>query len=150
VVTNPVTPHIWYQCSWKAPIRANIAHMKISLGRAALVSAIILVPFDSLTSQTSQAQRIPQFENSDVKVWKTTVMPNAPLSMHTHEHARVIVALSGGTMKIAYEDGTSEIEHWETGKAYWLSAEEGKKRHADQNVGDKPIEVMVVEVKNDK
>jgi hypothetical protein len=70
--------------------------------------------------------------------------------MHTHEHARVIVALSGGTMKIAYEDGKSEVEHWDTGKAYWLSAEEGKRRHADANVGDKPIEVMVVEVKNDK
>jgi beta-alanine degradation protein BauB len=120
--------------------------MKISLVRAALISAIVLVSF----GQTPPSQRIPQFENADVKVWKTTVLPNAPLAMHTHDHARVIVALSGGTMKIVYEDGKSEVEHWETGKAYWLSAEEGKRRHADANVGDKPIEVMVVEVKNEK
>lgn len=75
-------------------------------------------------------------------------MPHAPLTMHTHDHPRVIVALSGGTMKIVNEDGTSQTEKWETGKAYWLSLGEGKKRHADANQGDKPIEVMVIELKN--
>jgi hypothetical protein len=77
-------------------------------------------------------------------------MPHAPLAMHTHDHPRVLVALTGGTMKIVYQDGTSEVQHWETGKAYWLSSEEGKKRHADSNQGDKPIEVMVVELKDAK
>jgi hypothetical protein len=124
--------------------------MKISLLRPALVAAIVLIPVCSLTSQQpAENQRTPQFENDDVKVWKTVVMPGAPLTMHTHDHARVIVALSGGTMKIVYQDGTSESHRWDTGKAYWLSAEEGKKRHADANQGDKPIEVMVMELKND-
>ena len=125
--------------------------MNISLTRAAIVSAIVLTPFNTLISQqSSEAQRIPQFENEDVKVWRTTVMPNAPLAMHTHDHPRVIVALSGGTMKVVNEDGTSETHRWETGKAYWLSLEEGKRRHADANQGDKPIEVIVVELKNAK
>jgi beta-alanine degradation protein BauB len=125
--------------------------MNISLARAALVSAIALTPFATLTSQQSSAsQRIPQFENDEVKVWKTTVLPNAPLAMHTHDHPRVIVALSGGTMKIVYEDATSEVHKWDTGKAYWLPLEEGKKRHADANIGSKPVEVMVVELKNAK
>jgi hypothetical protein len=120
--------------------------MKISFARAALMSAIALTPLTC--QQTAETQRIPQFENDDVKVWKTVVMPHAPLTMHTHEHPRVIVALSGGTMKIVSEDGTSETHQWDTGKAYWLSAAEGKKRHADANQGDKPIEVMVIELKN--
>ena len=115
------------------------------------MSAIALTPFGTLTpQQVSQVQRIPQFENQDVKVWKTIVMPNAPLAMHTHQHPRVIIALSGGTMKVVNEEGTSEVHKWETGKAYWLSAEEGKRRHADVNEGDKPIEVMVVELENAK
>jgi hypothetical protein len=123
----------------------------ITLSRAAFLAAIILTPASMLTSQqTSPPQRIPQFENDDVKVWKTNVMPHAPLAMHTHDHPRVIVALSGGTIKVVYEDGTSEVHKWDTGKAYWLSAEEGKKRHADADQGEKPIEVMVVEVKNAK
>jgi hypothetical protein len=131
--------------------RAKLFHMNISLSRAVLVPAIVLIPFGTLSpQQVSQAQRIPQFENEDVRVWKTIVMPNAPLTMHTHEHPRVIIALSGGTMKVVNEDGTSEMHQWETGKAYWLSAEEGKRRHADANGGNKPIEVMVVELKNAK
>jgi hypothetical protein len=60
----------------------------------------------------------------------------------------VIIALSGGDMKIVTENGPSETQHWETGKAYWLSSEEGKTRHADVNAGRTPIEVMVVELKN--
>jgi hypothetical protein len=125
--------------------------MTISIHRGVLVSAMLLMPAAMLTSQqTNPPQRVPQFENADVAVWKTTVMPHAPLQMHTHDHPRVIVALQGGTMKVVYEDGTSETHRWDTGKAYWLSSEEGKRRHADANQGDKPIEVMVVEVKNAK
>ena len=125
--------------------------MTISINRAVLVSAMLLIPEAMLTSQQANPpQRIPQFENADVAVWKTTVMPNAPLQMHTHDHPRVIVALQGGTMKIVYADGTCETQQWDTGKAYWLSSEEGKRRHADANQGNKPIEVMVVELKNAK
>jgi beta-alanine degradation protein BauB len=129
----------------------NIGRMNISLTRLAAVAALVWTLSGTLTSQqASQPQRIPQFENDDVKVWKTTVMPNAPLAMHTHDHPRVIVALSGGTMKVVNEDGTSESHQWDTGKAYWLPLAEGKKRHADANQGSKPIEVMVVELKNAK
>jgi beta-alanine degradation protein BauB len=125
--------------------------MNISLPRAVLVAAIALTLFGTaIPQQVSPVQRSPQFENQDVKVWKTIVMPNAPLTMHTHQHPRVIVALLGGTMKVVNEDGTSELHQWETGKAYWLSSEEGKKRHADVNQGDKPIEVMVVELESAK
>jgi quercetin dioxygenase-like cupin family protein len=124
---------------------------KITLSRAAFLLAVVLSPAGVLTSQTpGQSLRIPQFENDDVNVWKTTVLPNAPVAMHTHDHARVIVALTSGTMKILYENGASEEHKWEAGKAYWLSTAEGKQRHSDVNTGDKPIEVMVVEVKNAK
>ena len=115
-----------------------------------VIASVCLMVFLVVHSQSSAptaAQRTPQFENDDVAVWKTVVPPNAPLTMHTHQHPRVIIALTGGTMKVAYEDGTSETHDWETGKAYWLPASEGKKRHADVNLGSRPIEVMVVEVK---
>jgi quercetin dioxygenase-like cupin family protein len=103
-------------------------------------------PNDSLPAQT---QRIPQFENDDVKVWKSTILPNAPLAMHRHEHPRVIIALSGGTMKIVQQNGTAGSHIWETGKAYWLPANPPNTMHADVNAGDKPIEVVVVELKKE-
>ena len=95
-------------------------------------------------------QRIVQFENDDVKVWKSIVVPHAPLTMHRHEHGRVIIALKGGTMKIVEQSGASETHDWETGKAYWLPANAPGTMHADVNAGDQPIEVMVVELKKDK
>jgi quercetin dioxygenase-like cupin family protein len=108
--------------------------------------AFVLTAFQAPT----QTQRIPQFENDEVKVWKSVVLPNAPLAMHRHDHGRVIISLSGGTMKIVEESGGSETHVWETGKAYWLPKNAPGQRHADVNAGDKPIEVMVVELKNDK
>ena len=101
-------------------------------------------------TQQAGTQRIVQFENDDVKVWKSIVVPHAPLTMHRHEHGRVIIALKGGTMKIVEQSGTSEAHVWETGRAYWLPANAPGTMHADVNAGDQPIEVMVVEMKKDK
>jgi hypothetical protein len=44
-------------------------------------------------SQQSAAgtQRIVQFKIDDVKVWRSIVVPNTPLTMHRHEHERVII-----------------------------------------------------------
>jgi hypothetical protein len=95
-------------------------------------------------------QRIAQFENDDVKVWKSVVVPHAPLTMHRHEHGRMMIALKGGTMKIVENSGASEAHVWETGKAYWLPANAPGTMHADVNAGDQPIEVMVVELKKNK
>src|SRR5579863_8301437 len=102
------------------------------------------------SQQGNQTQRYPQFENDEVKVWKSVVMPNTPLAMHRHEHGRVIIALAGGTMKIVESGGGQETHVWETGKAYWLPKNAPGKMHSDVNGGEKPIEVMVVELKNDK
>jgi len=99
--------------------------------------------------QAAQTQRIPLFENDDVKVWKSVIFPDAPLAMHRHEHPRVIVAMTGGTMKIVEQSGPAESHLWETGKAYRLPANPPNTMHADVNAGDKPIEVVVVELKKE-
>ncbi len=98
----------------------------------------------------AQTGREPQFENSAVKVWKSTVLPNNPLPLHRHEHPRVAIALRGGSMKILDDTGKSEVHEWQTGKAYWLDANAAGTWHQDINAGDAPIEVMVVEMENEK
>ena len=117
--------------------------------RAGLVLAAATIAFVagfSVAQTGTQTGREPQFENTEVKVWKSLVLPNNPLPFHRHEHPRVIIALNGGTMKILEETGQSEMHEWQTGKAYWLPANPPGTRHQDVNVGDKPIEVMVVEL----
>jgi len=81
-------------------------------------------------------------------VWRSVISPNVPLPLHCHEHGRVIIALQGGTMKIEEKTGASETQVWETGKAYWLPANPPNTMQGYQR--RRPIEVMVVEVKNDK
>ena len=49
-------------------------------------------------------------------------------------------------MKVLEEDGQSETHEWESGKAYWLPANAPGTRHQDVNMGDKAIEVVVVEL----
>ena len=125
--------------------------MKQAISIAAIVVAILStsVLISEVEQKTQQTQRFPQFENEDVKVWRSVVLPNSPLTMHRHEHPRVIIPLVGGTMKIVESTGASEEHHWEAGKAYWLPKHPPNTTHADVNAGDKPIEVMVVELEHE-
>ena len=102
----------------------------------------------AITQPTSPVtRRTPQFENESVRVWRSSIAPHQPLTMHRHENGRVLVALTGGTVKIVKESGESRSVTWESGKAYWLPADPPGDRHADLNEGREPIEVMVVELK---
>ena len=126
---------------------------KASIAGAVAVLAVVLTVFPGGTrseQNATETQRVPQFENEDVKVWRSVVYPNQPLLMHRHDHPRVIIALHGGTMAIVDQSGTRESHVWETGKAYWLPTNPANTRHADLNMGDEPVEVMVVELTKEK
>jgi len=127
--------------------------MKKALVRAAVATVIILLSFFGgwmrAQQDKTQTQRFPQLENEDVKVWKSVILPKQPLTMHRHDHPRVIVALKGGTVEIVDEGGRREPHVWETGKAYWLPANPPNSQHADVNTGDQPVEVMVVELEKE-
>jgi quercetin dioxygenase-like cupin family protein len=114
-----------------------------------IVAALVCVT--QLGAQTPPAatgtRRIPQFENDQVRVWKSIIEPKQPLTQHRHDHGRTLVALVGGTIKIVQADGSSKNVVWETGKAYWLDADPPNQTHADVNEGAKAIEVIVVEMK---
>ena len=129
--------------------------MKVSLNRAMAVTALVLALFAAIRSQTqtqtqTQTQRTQLIQNDDVKVWRSLVLPNSPLTMHRHDHGRVIIPLQGGTMNIVDQSGAKEAHVWEAGKAYWLPAMPPNTLHSDVNAGDKPMEVMVVELEKEK
>jgi beta-alanine degradation protein BauB len=97
---------------------------------------------------TSGTRREPQFQNDQVEVWKSIIMPNQPLALHRHDHGRTIVALKGGTLDIVDANGkTLHQEKWESGKAYWLAADPPGQQHGDLNKGKEPMEVIVVQLK---
>jgi hypothetical protein len=119
-----------------------------------IISGVLAVVFSAgvavgaLQQQTSQSRREPQFENDEVRVWKSIVLPNQPLTLHRHDHGRTIVALKGGTMEVVDGKGqTKKKMIWESGKAYWLGVDPAGEEHADLNRGKEPMEVMVVEMR---
>lgn len=97
------------------------------------------------------SRREPQFENDQVTVWKSIVMPNQPLTLHRHDHGRTLIALTDGRLKVVDKSGkildTYELK---AGKAMWLGVDPPGQMHADVNDGKKPIEVIVVQMKNDR
>src|SRR5688572_3678463 len=96
----------------------------------------------------SGTRREPQFNNDQVEVWKSIIMPNQPLALHRHDHGRTIVALKGGTLDVVDAAGkTIKQMTWESGKAYWLGADPTGQQHGDLNKGKEPIEVIVVQMK---
>lgn len=55
--------------------------------------------------QQATTRREPQFENDEMKVWKSIIMPNQPLTQHRHEHGRALVALTDGTLDVVNPAG---------------------------------------------
>ena len=123
----------------------------IDMKRIIQVVAGILIVASANAQDVKQqvTHRVPMFENNQVKVWKTIIIPNSPLTMHRHEHGRTIVVLKGGTLTIQQDTGEKKTVEWKTGQAYWLDADPpGNKQHADVNETKDTIEVMVVEAKD--
>ncbi|MEP6493354.1 MAG: hypothetical protein ABJF01_11790 [bacterium] len=101
--------------------------------------------------QQAASRREPQFENSEMKVWKSIVMPKQPLTLHRHEHGRALVALNDGELNVVDKNGKRlDTYKLKKGTAIWLGADPAGQMHADVNDGTQPVEVIVVELKNDK
>ncbi len=122
--------------------------MKLSLNRAMAVMGLGLGLFAAVRAQVTatKSMRVDQFQNDEVKVWKTTVATGEPLPLHRHDHGRVVVALSDGKLDLVDSSGTHDLHVWQKDHAYWLPAMPPGAMHQDVNAGDGPIELMVVEV----
>jgi len=81
-------------------------------------------------------------ENDEVRVLKIRYGPHEKSVMHEHP-AAVAVFLSDGDVKFSFPDGKTQESHQKAGSAQWTPA--GK--HLPENLGDKPLELMLVELK---
>ena len=127
--------------------------LKVTTFIAAVLTTSLVI---SQVEKKLQTERFPQFDNADVKVWKTVIQPNQPLSMHRHDHPRVIIALTGGTVNIVSPNGAvAEPQHVCMGDQQSLLAFPAmppNTLHSDvrQQGGEAGvIEVMVVELQKE-
>lgn len=102
----------------------------------------------SLHALGQSTKRIDQFANDRVKVWKTIIYPSSGqvLPMHRHDHDRVLVALTDGTLKITNNNGKVHYLKLKKDKAYYLTKDIADELHNDENISNHPIKVMVIEL----
>jgi quercetin dioxygenase-like cupin family protein len=86
-----------------------------------------------------------EFENDQVKVLRITYGPGEKSKMHSHAEG-VVVFLSDGKGKFTFPDGKSEETNFKKGLVIWTDAT----THQPENIGDKPFEVIQIEMKKNK
>ena len=81
-------------------------------------------------------------DNDEVRVLRASYGPHEKSVMHEHP-ASVAVSISDYHIKMTLADGTSQDVVSKAREATWADA--GK--HLPENLGDKPVEVIVIELK---
>jgi len=122
-----------------------------TIGAVAIIGSVFAAGVAVGQQQQSITRREPQFENSEVQVWKSIINPGKPLGLHRHDHGRALISLNGGLLNVVDGDGkVLDTYKLTAGKAMWLDADKPGTQHADVNPGKDPVEVIVVQLKNDK
>jgi quercetin dioxygenase-like cupin family protein len=83
-----------------------------------------------------------EFENDQVRVLRITYGPHEKSVMHEHP-ANVAVFLTDANAKFTMSDGKTTAADVKAGAVKW----DAGSKHLPENVGDKPMEVILVELK---
>ncbi len=83
-----------------------------------------------------------EFENAQVRVLRSNRGPHEKSPMHEHP-AYVAVPLTDIHLKLTFPDGRTEERHAKAGEVRWSAGA----KHAEENVGDKAAEAILVELK---
>jgi quercetin dioxygenase-like cupin family protein len=83
-----------------------------------------------------------EVENDRVRVLRVKVGPHEKTTMHAHP-ANVVVFLTDARIKFTFPDGKTQEAQVKAGQVQWDNAV----KHAGENLGDQPVEVIVVELK---
>jgi quercetin dioxygenase-like cupin family protein len=86
-----------------------------------------------------------EFENDSVRVLRITYPAHEKSVMHHHPNS-VAVCLTDGQSRFTLPDGKTQDAPVKAGAVQWTDAGE----HLPENVGDKPFELILVELKPKK
>jgi hypothetical protein len=87
-----------------------------------------------------------EFENDLVRVIRVRIAPRDHVPMHRHPaHGAVLVLLTDQDARQTFPDGSSHENHHTMHTVRWEAAGSGP--HADENLSDKPLEIIRVELK---
>jgi quercetin dioxygenase-like cupin family protein len=115
----------------------------VSIVAAAVLGAAFVVPAMAQDPTKVDAKHYKvEFENDQVRILRVTYGTKEKSSMHEHPDA-VAVFLTEGKVKFTMPDGKTRDAVVKPGMTQFTPA--GK--HLPENMGDKPFEVILVELK---
>jgi quercetin dioxygenase-like cupin family protein len=85
-----------------------------------------------------------EFENDQVRVLRVKIGPHESTPLHRHAVNRVVTYLTDQDFRVTSEDGKVEVTKHKAGDVSWA----GPATHKEENLSDKPFEVVVTELKN--
>ena len=115
-----------------------------------LLLATLLVLVSSAAMAQDAVKADPQhykvdMENDHVRVLRIHYGAHEKSVMHEHP-ASVAIFLSDGNVKFTTPDGKTTESHIKSGQAIW----EAPGKHLPENPGDKPFDLILVELKTPK
>jgi len=117
--------------------------------RSLLLAALLVCV--SFTAMAQDAVKVDpkhykvEQENNQVRILRIHYGPHEKSVMHEHP-ASVAVFLNDGDSKFTLPDGKTIESHFKPGQVMWEAA--GK--HLPENTGDKPFDLILVELKGPK
>jgi len=116
--------------------------------RRALIASLLALVIPATRVAARDAVKVDakhykvEFENDQVRVLRVNYGPHEKSVMHSHP-ATVAVFLTDGQGRFTFPDGKSQDIPIKAGTTQW----EAGSTHLPENTGDKPFEVIVVELK---
>jgi quercetin dioxygenase-like cupin family protein len=84
-----------------------------------------------------------ELENDQVRVLRVKIGPHQSTPLHEHSFNRVVAYITGQDFRVT-TDGKAEMVQHKAGEVSWGAPT----KHKEENLSDKPFEVVVVELKN--
>ena len=103
-----------------------------------------MFPALCLVLLAAQADDRVKFDNDAVRVLKVVDVPHKKSAPHRHELNRVMIYLTPGDLDVTAEGGKVEHQHWKAEQVAWSPA---GGLHTSENVSDKPLVIVEVELK---
>ncbi len=92
---------------------------------------------------TGQDDRV-KIDNEQVRVLKVVDEVHRKSQLHEHPMNRVMIYLTGGNLKVQYEDGKIDDQKLKAGQVRWSP---GGGKHTSENIGSTPLNIIEVELK---
>jgi quercetin dioxygenase-like cupin family protein len=116
---------------------------RLVFGAIALLLVAAVVPARALDPVKVDPKHYKvEFENDEVRVLRITYGAHEKSVMHEHPDATAVF-LTDGQVKFTFPDGKTQDAPVKAGTAMWTPAGQ----HLPENMGDKPFELILVEMK---